>query len=184
MPKKTLREQLLAKRRHSSVETCLALSLEVQNRLLESAHFQKAKCLAAYSAVCNEVLTDEIARQALADGKRLVYPRVRNVSLEFVQIESPDQLSQGSFGVLEPTGAKAVPISEIDLIVVPGVAFDRCGHRLGYGRGFYDRTLAIAGKGTICVGLAYDFQIVDLLPVSEYDQPISILMTESRTLYF
>ncbi|MBW2503176.1 MAG: 5-formyltetrahydrofolate cyclo-ligase [Deltaproteobacteria bacterium] len=184
MPKKALREELLAKRRHSSAETCLALSLEIQNRFLGSACFQMAKCLAAYSAVCNEVLTDQVARQTLADGKRLVYPRVVNADLEFVQVESPDQLSQGSFGVLEPTGEKAVPINEIDLVLVPVIAFDRSGHRLGYGRGFYDRTLAAADQDTLCVGLAYDFQIVDLLPVSEHDQPISILMTESKTLYF
>ena len=124
-----------------------------------------------------------MARQALGAGKQLVYPRVDGETLVFEEVNDLSRLAPGAFGVLEPRGGRAVAVDRIDVLLVPGVAFDRSGHRLGYGKGFYDRAIAKCSDNTVRVGFAYDFQVVDALPVGEHDQPVAALMTESRTLH-
>jgi len=184
MPKRSIRAQFLAERRSRSLETCIATSAEVQRRFLLSEQFHCAGCLALYSAIHNEVLTDTVARQSLAAGKTLVYPRVKNDDLEFVQVLDLSELVHGAFGVLEPQGSQLVPLSELDLVVVPGVAFDRSGHRLGYGRGFYDRALLACRVDCTKIGFAYDSQLHTALPSANHDQKLSALITEERTLNF
>ena len=149
-----------------------------------SGFFREARCLALYCAIHNEVSTDEIVEQALDRGKSLVLPRVSGEELEFVLIESPAELVSGTFGVKEPKGSHLVPVEKVDLIVVPGVAFDQRGHRLGYGRGYYDRALAKCQSHCIKVGFAYDSQLVEELPATDYDETLSMLITESQTLNF
>lgn len=149
-----------------------------------SGLFRDARCLALYSAIHNEVSTDEIVGQALDSDKSLVFPRVNGEALEFVAIESPTELISGAFGVKEPKGCNVIPVEKVDLIVVPGVAFDQKGHRLGYGRGYYDRALAKCQSPCLKVGFAYDFQLVEELPATDYDETLSMLITESQTLNF
>ena len=149
-----------------------------------SGLFRDARCLALYSAIHNEVSTDEIVWQALASDKSLVFPRVNGEDLEFVVIESPTELISGAFGVKEPKGCNVIPVETIGLIVVPGVVFDQKGHRLGYGRGYYDRALAKCQSSCLKVGFAYDFQLVEELPATDYDETLSMLITESQTLNF
>lgn len=149
-----------------------------------SDFFREARCLALYSAIHNEVSTDEILGQALDRGKSLVFPRVSGEDLEFVLIESPSELVSGAFGVKEPKSCNLVPVEKLDLIVVPGVVFDQRGHRLGYGRGYYDRALAKCQSHCMKVGFAYDFQLVEELPATDYDETLSMLFTESQTLNF
>ena len=184
MPKRSIRAQFLAERKSRPIETCIGLSVEIQNRLLLSCPFRKAACLALYSAIHNEVSTDKVFMRALELGKTLVYPRVKDDALEFVEVLSQADLVPGMFGVPEPSGHKLVPVEKLDLIVVPGVAFDQGGHRLGYGRGFYDRTLAACRADCARVGFAYNFQLVETLPTGAHDKTLSVLMTESRTLNF
>lgn len=151
---------------------------------MRSDLFPAARCLALYSAVHNEVSTDQVLEQALASGKLLAFPRVSGQELEFVMIESSSELVPGNFGVKEPQGRKLVAVEHIDLIVVPGVVFDQRGHRLGYGRGYYDRALAKCQGQAKKIGFAYDFQLVEELPATDYDETLSVLITESRTLNF
>lgn len=151
---------------------------------MRSVFFREARCLALYSAIHNEVSTDEILGQALDRGKSLVFPRVSGEDLEFVLIESPSELVSGAFGVKEPKSCNLVPVEKLDLIVVPGVVFDQRGHRLGYGRGYYDRALAKCQSHCMKVGFAYDFQLVEELPATDYDETLSMLFTESQTLNF
>lgn len=183
MPKRSIRAALLAKRKQCSAETCLARSRQIQARFIQSEPFREAGCLALYSAIHNEVHTDEIARAALDQNKQLLYPRVTQSRLEFAAA-GPDNLRRGAFGVLEPCGENCRDVGDIDLLVVPGIAFDLQGHRLGYGKGFYDRALSCSLDKTVRIGLAYDFQLVDVLPVDEHDRPLSAVMTETRTLWF
>ncbi len=184
MPKRSIRAQFLAERKSCPIETCIGLSSEIQNRLLLSNLFREADCLALYSAIHNEVSTDTVFIRALELGKTLAYPRVKDDILEFVKVSNPADLIPGTFGVLEPSGHKLVPVEKLDLIVVPGVVFDQGGHRLGYGRGFYDRALAVCRADCVRVGFAYNFQLVGQLPTVEHDKTLSVLMTESRTLNF
>jgi 5-formyltetrahydrofolate cyclo-ligase len=182
MPKRSIRTQFLAERKSRPIAACADVSVEIQRRFLHSTLFHNAGCLALYSAIHNEVLTDAVARQALADGKTLVYPRINNDDLEFVIVKDPAELVSGAFDVLEPQGCNLVPVEDLDLVVVPGVVFDQRGHRLGYGRGFYDRALKECRDDCVKVGLAFDFQLIESLPTTEHDQELSVLMTETRTL--
>lgn len=184
MPKRSIRAQFLVERKSRPIESCIDSSDKVQQRFLCSRLFHGADCLALYSAIHNEVATDAVAVRAMEAGKTLVYPRIKGDALEFVVVKSLADLAPGAFGVLEPRGCTLVPAQELDLIVVPGVVFDRVGHRLGYGRGFYDRTLSLCRADCIRVGFAYDAQLVEALPAAEHDQTLSVLMTESQTLNF
>ncbi len=184
MPKRSIRSKFLAERKAHPVRACVDLSDEIQRRFLQSHLFRDARCLALYSAVQNEVNTDEVARQTLAAGKTLVFPRVNGDNLEFVSIDKLEALVPGAFGVLEPESCNLVSIDALDLVIVPGVAFDRRGHRLGYGRGYYDRALAVSRSDCLRIGFAYNFQLVDELPFAEHDESLSVLVTESHMLNF
>ncbi len=184
MPKRSIRTRFLAERRSRPLEICIDSSAEIQRRFLHSELFHRAECLALYSAIQNEVLTEIVSARAFELGKTLVYPRIKNDDLEFVEILSLTDLAPGAFGVLEPQGDRLIAVEELDLVVVPGVAFDQTGHRLGYGRGFYDRALLACRADCTKVGFAYDSQLLATLPSAEHDQKLSVLMTESRTLNF
>ena len=185
MPKRSIRAQFLAQRKSLSQARRDKLSEQVQTKFLRSALFADAKFLALYSAIHNEVLTDVVARCALESGKRVVYPRVAGENLEFIEITALDDLGPGAFGVSEPAAVNRVLPVALDLVVVPGVVFDRAGHRLGYGRGYYDRALQECRTDCMKVGFAYSFQVVDALPIVEkHDRALSVLMTEQETLDF
>ena len=184
MPKRPIREQLLAQRRHCSAEDCLRLSLLIQARFLDSAAYRQAGSIGLYSPVLNEVQTELVARCCLADGKRLSYPRVKGMALEFVAVSGLGDLAPGTYGIPEPTGERLVPYPELELLVVPGVAFDLSGHRLGYGKGYYDRALSACLPVLERVGFAYEFQVVEQLPAAAHDCRLTRLVTEQRILRF
>jgi 5-formyltetrahydrofolate cyclo-ligase len=184
MPKRSIRSHFLAERKSRSSQTCADSSSEIQKRFMRSDLFREARCLALYSAIHNEVATDEIVEQALAEDKTLAFPRVRGEALDFVVIKSPAELVSGAFGVKEPEGCNLVSVESLDLVVVPGVVFDQRGHRLGYGHGYYDRALKKCQSQCMKVGFAYDFQLVEELPATDCDETLSILITESQTLNF
>jgi 5-formyltetrahydrofolate cyclo-ligase len=184
MPKRSIRTRFLAERRSRPLESCVGSSAEIQQRFLRSELFLRSEFLALYNAIHNEVLTEIVSTRALEVGKTLVYPRVKDNDLEFVEVLSLTELAPGAFGVLEPQGDRLRVAEELDLVVVPGVAFDQSGHRLGYGRGFYDRALLACRADCTKVGFAYDSQLLDTLPSTEHDQKLSVLMTESHTLNF
>jgi len=182
MPKHKQRLRFLTARKSMPAEVCQLLGQSIQQRFLQSAAFHGADCLALYSAVNNEVCTTEVARRALDSGKRLVYPKVRGETLEFIVIRTLEDLKPGYLGVLEPIGPELVLPGDIDVLVVPGVAFALNGYRLGYGRGYYDRTLAACRRDCLKVGFAYEMQLAEFLPIEIHDEALSVLMTESRTI--
>jgi len=185
VPKRSLRNSMLQHRQQMPEPEVLHRSFSAQQRLQSLAVYRKAQTVALYSPVHNEVLTMQLLRDLLANRRSVVMPRVVGEELEFHMVRSLDDLAPGSFGILEPIeGTGQVAIHELDLIVLPGVAFDRRGHRLGYGKGFYDRALKTAGDRGRRVGLAYDYQLVDQLPVFEHDMQLDLLVTETQVLIF
>lgn len=182
MPKRSIREELLARRQHLAADTCLGRSLAAQERFLQTPEFTASTVLGLYSPVRNEVFTEEIFTVARRSGKMVAYPRVRGALLEFVAVMEREELVSGAFGILEPGGTQAVPLAALDLIVVPGVAFDLGGHRLGYGKGYYDRFLH-ERRGHLA-GLCFDFQLVGTLPAESHDVRMDMVVTEDRTLRF
>ena len=184
MLKTSIRNDILARRRRLSFEECLAQSLRIQNRLLSAPEFRTSACLALYSPILNEVFTEKLFQQARQQNKDVVYPRVRGEDLEFVLIGNRSELIPGTFGVMEPSGHDLMVPTELDLVVVPGVAYDLSGYRLGYGKGFYDKALHDTAQRTVRVGVCYELQLVDVLPAERHDISMDLIVTEERILRF
>jgi 5-formyltetrahydrofolate cyclo-ligase len=122
----------------------------------------------------------------LAEGKRVAVPLVDDPShsLLFFEIHGLDELSPGRFGVLEPgRGSEQMTLSETDLVLVPLVAWDDRGHRIGYGRGYFDRALAMRGP-SLAIGLALESQHVQTIPEVPSDVSMDMVVTEKRVLRF
>lgn len=157
----------------------------VQRRLLRAACYDAAATLVLYAAKDNEIQTDLLCADALAAGRRVLFPRVLRATGELllIRVSSPAELAPGAFGLLEPTGTETVPVASLGqaLICVPGLAFTPGGQRLGRGGGYYDRLLAGMGPRAPSAGLAYSFQVLDRLPQSLGDQRLNLILTESAS---
>ena len=182
MTKTMIRKKLLARRSDLSAEECRVFSEEIQRRFLETPLFRRSRVVGLYSPVRNEVLTSEIFHAAAALGKGTAYPRVRDCSLEFIEVRGLADLQVGAFGIREPRGERRVALNDFDLLIVPGVVFDREGGRLGYGKGYYDRFLAGEGFRGKRVGLCYELQLVPLLPRERHDVLMDVVITEQRII--
>lgn len=185
--KKEIRADLLLKRKAVSPEECRLKSGEITKRFLASFEFNAAQTIHFYLATAVEVQTEEMIRGALRKKKRVVVPLVQPETSSLVLSElvdfDPSQLQPGPYGISEPRPEyrRKVDPQEVDLWVVPGVAFDDTGNRLGFGGGYYDRLLSLArGKK---IGVAFEFQVVDRLPIERTDHPVDLIMTEARTIY-
>jgi len=179
MEKQTVRKRLLIWRKQLDLLVCARLSQRAQQQLIASSPFARANSLALYSSIHNEVATEQIFAAARDSGKRVYYPRVAGDELEFIEVSKLNSLVSGAFGVAEPEPGEKTTVAELDLIVVPGVAFDLRGYRLGYGRGFYDRQLIRKPAVTIAVGLCFEMQLCDVLPTEAHDQMVDFIATET-----
>lgn len=144
--------------------------------LLGLAELRRPGTVALYAALPGEIDPAPARPELEARGARIVLPRVHaDGHLELVAADGA--LSPGFRGVLEPDGP-ALPPADVDVIVVPGVAFDRDGGRLGQGGGHYDRLLAAVGGSTTAVGFAFAFQVVEHVPLLDHDRPVDVLVTD------
>jgi 5-formyltetrahydrofolate cyclo-ligase len=176
--KKNIRKKMLEQRDSQSVDECASNNTAIMKRLLEEDHVQKAEVIALYMAKGSEVQTREIIAKLIEMGKKICLPVVGdNNHLDLYLFESFDALKKGKFGVLEPEN-KREPSKLPDVIIIPGVAFGLCMHRLGYGKGYYDRLLAKLPSYRI--GICFDFQLVEELPKHEDDQRMHRIITEKR----
>lgn len=173
----------LERRRSLSAEQRRSYGWAIQCRLLETRLYLQSRMVGLYSPVRNEVPTNDIFEAALRAGKRTVYPKVVDTSLEFVEVSALDDFRKGAFGIPEPTGTGRIDLADLDLLIVPGVAFDLRGGRLGYGKGFYDRALAVGDFSGRLVGLCYEAQLLPHLPRESHDILMDIVITEERTLF-
>ena len=151
---------------------------EVFERLEKTAAFLLADRIMMYHSLPDELSTHDFLRK-WAGKKRFYLPRVNGVNLEVLPYEE-SRLELGSFHIEEPTGNDITDPSEIELVVVPAVAYDRKGKRLGRGKGFYDRFLTQT-KATK-VGVGYEFQLVDELPAEPHDIPMDMVITQKTTI--
>lgn len=156
----------------------LAAADSVFERLEQTAAFQLADRILMYHSLPDELETHRFLSK-WKGIKKFFLPRVNGVNLELLPFDE-SRLEIGSFHIEEPKGDDTYSVEEIEVIVVPGVAFDRKGHRLGRGKGFYDRLLASA-KATK-IGIGYEFQLVDELPSESHDIPMDIIITEHSTI--
>ena len=161
--KATVREQMKRVRLAMSKAEVGRLSAMASARLVELEAFRAASGVMLYLPVRNEVDAMPVVTRCLNDGKALVLPRM---------------------DLVEPDPAKTAPAApdQIDLVVVPGLAFDREGNRIGWGRGYYDAFLATLDGRAALVGLAYGFQVVEAIEHDGHDVPMDLIVTEATTL--
>jgi 5-formyltetrahydrofolate cyclo-ligase len=176
--KDALRQRLRAERNALDPERARAASAAVCRRVLALPAIARARTVTLYAAIQREIDVAEVARALLARGVRVAYPRIDDPRLAFHAVTSLDELEPDVWKIPTPRrSTPVVPSAELDVLIVPGLAFDAGGHRLGYGRGYYDGELAAAPQA-VRVGVAHAFQLVDPLPVQVTDQPVDILITE------
>ncbi|MCW9049387.1 MAG: 5-formyltetrahydrofolate cyclo-ligase [Deltaproteobacteria bacterium] len=180
MGKAEIRQKILAKRKLLDPLRYQELSLLAQQSLICSDCFRLAAKVALYSPINKEVETGTIFSAAVKLGKQVFYPKVVEDHLQFKEVNSLGDLLPGTYAIPEPGAGRSIGIEDLDLIVVPGVAFDLFGNRLGYGRGFYDRFLVEGTRKNVSVGLCFEFQLWDLLPAEVHDLRLMYLATEAK----
>jgi 5-formyltetrahydrofolate cyclo-ligase len=154
------------------------MSDEVARNVLALPAVVDARTVMAFSSFGSEVDTGPIIERLERDGRRVALPRMEGRIIVAVAYRSGDQVKPSSFGALEPAGGETVAPGEIDVVIVPGLAFDRSGHRIGYGRGFYDRFLGALRPDALTVGICFSVQLVDEVPHGRGDRPVDVVVTE------
>jgi 5-formyltetrahydrofolate cyclo-ligase len=185
MTKNELRRLVLARR--DAEPDREAKGRLIQERLLLRPEYQRAAIVLSYIGVKSEVGTGIIVQEALESGKHLAVPYVTPDGLRAAFIQTSVELEPSKFGLLDPVAAvrddpaRNCPVPNVQLFVVPGVAFDRRGGRLGHGKAYYDRMLSRAGVGARFLALAFDCQMVDQVPMTADDVYMDGVLTEKDT---
>ena len=175
--KNVLRKQMLEKRDAISESERLSMAEEIFRNLLTRPAFLNAKIVGAYLAKGSEVDTRKIIEYCIGNGKTVAVPST-NEEIEMVKFLGFDKLAKGRFGILEPTEKMAVQTP--DVMIIPGVAFGLCMHRIGYGKGYYDAYLK--KNKTYRIGICYDFQLLERLPSHEWDERMDEIITDKRII--
>jgi 5-formyltetrahydrofolate cyclo-ligase len=189
--KKALRASMAASRAALSPAQAELAARAAQERVWGLRRWREAETVALYMAFRAETSAALLLERAWAEGKRALLPRCPRCGpegarvMEFAPVRCLEELCPGAYGILAPdpgrcpTETACVP----DLLVAPGLAFDRQGYRLGYGGGYYDRYLARPElRGTFCVGLCFAVQLIDELPHDPWDRRLHCVCTEEETL--
>ena len=185
--KNRIRKLMLERRNRISTTEIYKRSRLIQLHVLNSQQFLNSGTVGVYFPKGTEVRTEEIIRKGTEIGKKVVLPRVESQEMEFYQLLGKsfqdDNLIMGKFGIKEPIKI-GKPINKIDLLIVPGIAFDNEGSRIGYGQGYFDRYI-LRTKVSFSLALGYKFQLVSCnLPQSSLDQKINGLSIETGMLVF
>lgn len=180
--KQDIRERILTLLRNHNEEERKVKSLAISEKLFRLDEFQRAETVLFYASFDGEVNTFEMIQKAHKIGKKIALPTIIQEKKHLIPTvinDVEDDLEEGPFGILQCKSDKGtqIPLEELDLVVVPGVAFDQSNNRLGRGGGYYDRFLEKLPQKTPSVGLAFDFQIVETLHCDKYDLPVSCVIT-------
>jgi 5-formyltetrahydrofolate cyclo-ligase len=186
--KQYIRRSVRAVRRGLSEAERLARSRCIWERVIALSCYQHARMVLGYMAFDHEVLTDGLMQQAMASGKQIVLPMVQadREGMTLYAIEDLEHdVASGYHGILEPQPqrTRAVVPETLELALIPGVAFDLRGGRLGFGAGFYDRLLSRLPRGIPTVGLAFDFQVIPRLPSQPHDIMLDAIVTERGVIW-
>jgi len=162
-------------------------SREACRKLMERPEFHDAGAVMLYMPLPGEVDTAELALTAWQQQKTVLLPKVSWEQRHMMAVKClsfEDEFSVGRHGIREPAAGEPWPVARIDLVVVPALAYDRTGHRLGHGAGFYDRFLSLPELHAAACGLAFDEQVVEEVPVHDHDCPLDFLVTDKEVLTF
>ncbi len=175
MDKQALRKAIREKKRAMTEEQICTASLRLGELLVRSEMYQQAKTLYGYLPYNQEVRTTAMLQQALLEGKRVAVPKIYGDEMKFIYLDDLSQVAKGYSGIPEPIQDGPVADDPTALVLMPGLAFDAQGHRVGYGGGFYDRFLEKEPNHPT-IALCYEFQMLPELPVQEYDVPVDCVI--------
>lgn len=178
--KKEIRAYIKNQKKVLSQEEVIYKSNIITKKLVELPEYKESTCIFIYVSFNEEVVTRDIILHAIEHGKRVAVPMIKKQSMDFYYINSLEDLSRGYFGIEEP---KEMPKAKEknSCVIMPGLAFDMKGYRIGYGKGFYDSYLTnhLDYKR---IALAYKFQIFDKIPYTEFDIPVDKIVTEEELI--
>jgi 5-formyltetrahydrofolate cyclo-ligase len=185
--KAALRRQALARRDAIDPAERSRLSETIFARVAALGWLAAARVVLAYCAYGSEPDTAPFLRALAGRGKTLALPRVNRAAreLDLFRVAALDtDLEPGTWGIREPAPSRCapLPVDEVDFVLVPGVAFDVRGGRIGHGAGYYDRLLARAAPGTRLVAAAFEVQVLDEVPMEAHDRRVDLVVTERRIL--
>jgi len=171
LTKQQIRSKILLKLKTQKEANREKKSKLIKEKLLRSIEFIKAKTVMFYISFAGEVDTEEMIEEAKRLGKIVAVPVCKRGKIKIMPclLQNKARLKQNSYGIWEPATKKPVYLEDLDLVIVPGVAFDKEGNRLGRGKGYYDSFLKKLPPDTISIGLAFDFQILPSLPTTSTD---------------
>ncbi|WP_343209051.1 5-formyltetrahydrofolate cyclo-ligase [Anaerolentibacter hominis] len=177
--KNEIRIQMKEQRRKLTPEDAAELSSFMTEAVLSHPEYKKRRVLLLFSSIRREPDTRNLAVQALEDGHVAAFPRVEGREIRFYRVRELNELVPGTMGILEPDPRELVQ-GEKALMILPGLAFDLSGNRIGYGGGYYDRYLAEHANDLYLLALAYDFQVLDRIPAEDTDWQMDEIITPTR----
>lgn len=185
--KDNIRKEMAKQRDSLTKEQVNYLSQKIISTLIKLPVFKKSQNIMLYLSFGNEVDTFKLIELCKEQGKKVIVPFCVKEGRQIIPTEITsveEDLVRSKFGYLEPKKelVKPVDTQEIDLIILPGLAFDRSCYRISYGGGYYDRFLGKLNFTIPTIGLVYDFQIMDLAPVEEHDIPVDYVITDKRII--
>lgn len=175
MDKKELRKKIRELKRAMTPQMVEQASHDLARQFFATEYYQNAKTIYGYMPYNQEVRTVPILEQALRDGKKVAVPKVNGDTMRFIYLEDLTQVSPSDMGIPEPISDEPVASDETALVLMPGLAFDKNGNRMGYGGGYYDKFLALEPDHPT-VALCYSFQMVDAIPTEDYDIPVDLVL--------
>lgn len=180
--KEIIRKEILRKLKAQTKEERFTKSAVIKEKLFRLDEFKKAKCVVFFVSMDEEVYTHQMIDESIQVGKRVGVPIVAKGKKDLIISQITDRLKQleiGPYDIYQPRADSAMPIpyDQIDLILVPGLAFDKAGNRLGRGKGYYDRFLGNIPRDTRTIGLCYDFQILKAVPTLANDISVQMLLS-------
>ncbi len=177
--RQALRNEMKKRRARVSMIEVLEMSARMAERVLRLPQYANAKRVMCYIGIGTEVNTYGLLREIIRSGRELYVPvTLPKRQMKAARLTSFDQLHKGRFGIPEPVEYKEIAPEKLDLILVPGLAFDLNGNRLGYGGGYYDRFLPKTQAKR--VGICYEEQLLPCVPAEEHDVPMDMLVTQSN----
>lgn len=175
MDKKALRQYIQQQKRAMTLEQIQLASYRLGRLLVQSPLYQDARTIYGYLPYNQEVRTVPMLQRALEEGKRVAVPKVYGDKMKFIYLTDLTQVVAGYAGIPEPVADGPVADDSTALVLMPGLAFDAQGHRIGYGGGFYDKFLA-AEPNHPTIALCYDFQMLSQVKTEEYDMPVDCVL--------
>ena len=175
MDKKALRSEIRAKKRAMTEAQIQAASRRLGELFADCAQYKQAKTIYGYLPYNQEVRTVPMLERALADGKQVAVPKVFGDRMKFIYMTDLTRVEKGYANIPEPIDDEPVAEDPTALVLMPGLAFDAEGHRIGYGGGFYDKFLAEEPDHPT-VALCYDFQMMEKLKTEEFDVPVDLVL--------